>query len=113
MVISRRVLRRNRLRPRLLGFDSREDLSHPCKTVYALALLVTVEQQRSQPPLSIALPRGPVLFHSRCLPFWSPTTSDPAYGAHCWSAGSLEYWSGPAISSSSMRMTLSAPCVPL
>jgi hypothetical protein len=81
MVISRRVLRRNRLRPRLLGFDSREDLSHPCTTVYALALLVTVEQQRSQPPLSIALPRGPVLFHSRCLPFWSPTTSDPAYGA--------------------------------
>src|SRR4029077_17475724 len=40
MVISRRVLRRNRLRPRLLGFDSREDLSHPCTTVYALALLV-------------------------------------------------------------------------
>jgi len=89
MVISRRVLRRNRLRPRLLGFDSREDLSHPCTTVYALALLVTVEQQRSQPPLSIvsivsiALPRGSVLFRSRCLPFWSPTTSDPAYGAHC------------------------------
>jgi hypothetical protein len=81
MVISRRVLRRNRLRPRLLGFDSREDLSHPCTTVYALALLVTVEQQRLQPPLSIALPRGPVVFHSRCLPFWSPTTSDPAYGA--------------------------------
>ena len=90
MVISRRVLRRNRLRPRLLGFDSREDLSHPCTTVYALALLLAVEQQRLQPPLSIALPRGPVLFHSRCLSFWSPTTSDPAYGAHCWSAGSLE-----------------------
>src|SRR2546421_399737 len=54
MVISRRVLRRNRLRPHLLGFDSREDLSHPCTTVYALALLLAVEQQRSQPPLSIA-----------------------------------------------------------
>src|SRR5437016_13535159 len=81
MVISRRVLRRNRLRPHLLGFDSREDLSHPCTTVYALALLLAVEQQHSQPPLSIALPRGPVLFRSRCLPFWSPTRSDPAYGA--------------------------------
>src|SRR5467141_210372 len=113
MVVSRRVLRRNRLRPRLLGFDSREDLSHPCITVYALALLLVVEQQRSLLPLSIALPRGPVLFHSRCLSFWSPTTSDPAYGAHCWSAGSLELMVGPGDPSSLIPMTLSAPCVPL
>jgi hypothetical protein len=113
MVISRRVLRRNRLRPRLLGFDSREDLSHPCTTVYALALLVTVEQQRSQPPLSIALPRGPVLFRSRSLPFWSPTTSDPAYGAPLLERRVARIMVGTGDLLSSMRMTLSAPCVPL
>ena len=113
MVISRRVLRRNRLRPHLLGFDSREDLSHPCTTVYALALLLAVEQQRSQPPLSIALPRGPVLFHSQCLPIWSPTRSDPAYGAPLLERRVARIMVGTGDLPSSRRMTLSAPCVPL
>lgn len=47
MVASRRLLRRSRLRFRVLGLDSHEDLRHPCTAVHSCAerliLLRTVD----------------------------------------------------------------------
>ena len=51
MVVSRRLLRLNRLQLCLFGLDGRHDLCNPCKTFHALELLLAVEQHGPQPPL--------------------------------------------------------------
>src|SRR5437667_11564998 len=51
MVVSRCLLRLNRLLLRLLGLDGRGDLCNPYKPFHALELLFAVQQHRPQPPL--------------------------------------------------------------